>query len=79
MSVTIKLKSETVRRARKDKEFSQAYMAYVLDDISQSYYSKIERGLCNITTKQIKIITEQLELQIFDILDFGELQDMVDA
>ena len=75
MSVTLKLKTEKIRHIRRNKDISQEYMAEKLG-FNQSYYSKIEKGECNIELQQARVIADVLEVHVCDILDFDEVESM---
>ncbi|MBS1526465.1 MAG: helix-turn-helix transcriptional regulator [Bacteroidetes bacterium] len=55
---------EKIRLQRLTKNYSQEYMAFMLD-ISQAAYSKIERGETELTLKRIYEIAEILEVTPF--------------
>lgn len=55
-----------IRLARKEKNYSQEYVASKLN-ISQSYYGRIENGKANL---DLKILDEILEILEIDYLEF---------
>jgi transcriptional regulator with XRE-family HTH domain len=69
----MKLRTDEIRRLRRVKDFSQDYMADVLG-LSQSQYSRIENGECNVALDKAKTISEILGVNPLDLLDFGEGQ-----
>ena len=75
MSVTLNLKIEKIRHIRRSKDIAQYYIAEKLG-IEQPHYSRIENGECNIKLQQVKLIVDLLEVHLFDILDFDEIQNM---
>jgi len=75
MSVTLTLKTEKIRHIRRNKDISQDYIAEKLG-FSQPHYSRIEKGECSIKLQQVKLIADLLEVHLFDILDFDEIQNI---
>ena len=55
-----------IRNTRRNKNFSQEYMAYKLN-ISQNAYSKIESGKCKCTVYRLKLIADLLEIDPRDL------------
>lgn len=72
------LKTEQIRRIRREKDFSQDYMAEVLG-LSQSQYSRIENGECNIDIDKASKIAEILEVNPLDIVDFYNKQEFINC
>lgn len=58
---------DRIRAARLDKNYTQFYMAFLLD-ISQASYSKIERNETNLTLPRIYQIAEALEISPFVLM-----------
>jgi len=58
---------DRIRAARLEKNYSQFYMAFLLD-ISQASYSKIERNETTLTLLRIYQIAEALEISPFILM-----------
>jgi transcriptional regulator with XRE-family HTH domain len=58
---------EKIRIRRLTKNYSQEYMAFMLD-ISQAAYSNLERNETDLTVKRIYEIAEVLEISPFELL-----------
>jgi transcriptional regulator with XRE-family HTH domain len=58
---------DRIRAARLEKNYSQFYMAFLLD-ISQASYSKIERNETTLTLPRIYQIAEALEISPFVLM-----------
>lgn len=58
---------ENLKNIRIEKNYSQSYMAEKLD-FAQNNYSKIERGIVELTVNRLYQIAEILEVSIFQIL-----------
>ncbi len=69
----MKVKEKIVREARLKKEFSQDYMAHFLN-ISQSKYSRLEKGEISFTVDELSKLLDLLELNPLDTLDFTDKQ-----
>ena len=69
----MKINTEEIRRIRREKNFSQEYMAEMLG-LSQSQYSRIENNECSIDLEKTKKISELLDISPLDILDFADRQ-----
>lgn len=67
------IKTEQVRKFRREKDFSQDYMAEMLD-ISQSQYSRIENGESSIDLEKTNKIAEVLKVNPLDIIEFEDKQ-----
>ena len=63
-----KIVYNNIYKARLNKKFTQEYIADRLS-ISQTYYSKIERGLKKITLDKIIHIAHILEINPKDLFD----------
>lgn len=59
---------QNIQEKRLEKNFTQEYMADQLS-ISQTHYSKIERGIKNITLERFIKIGEILEVAPKDLFD----------
>ncbi len=64
---------EKIRKIRREKDFSQEYMAESLG-LSQSQYFRIENGECSIDLEKINSISEVLGINPLDIIEFSEKQ-----
>ena len=71
----MKVKEKIVRDARLKKEFSQEHMAHVLK-ISQSKYSRLEKGEISFDINELSILIDVLELNPLEVLDFTEKQQV---
>jgi transcriptional regulator with XRE-family HTH domain len=58
---------EKIRIQRLTKNYSQEYMAFMLD-ISQAAYSKLERDETEISIRRIYAIAEILEISPFELM-----------
>ncbi|KQT24411.1 hypothetical protein ASG22_10400 [Chryseobacterium sp. Leaf405] len=67
------IKTEQIRRLRREKDFSQDYMAEMLE-ISQPQYSRIENGESSIDLEKTSKIAEVLGANPLDILEFEDKQ-----
>ena len=56
-----------IRIERHKKQYTQFYMAFMLD-ISQNYYSKLERGETEITVRRLYEISKILEVSVYQLL-----------
>ena len=72
------LKTEQIRKIRREKDFSQVYMAEVLGR-SQSQYSRIENGECSIDIDKANKIAEILDTNPLDIVDFYNKQEFINC
>lgn len=72
------LKTEQIRKIRREKDFSQVYMAEVLG-LSQSQYSRIENGECSIDIDKANKIAEILDTNPLDIVDFYNKQEFINC
>lgn len=72
------LKTEQIRKLRREKDFSQDYMAEVLG-LSQSQYSRIENGECSVDIDKANKIAEVLESNPLDIVDFYNKQEFINC
>lgn len=64
----MELISKKIRISRLEKTYKQEYMAEELG-ISQSAYSKLERGETDITVSQLRKIATILGLTLIDLLE----------
>jgi transcriptional regulator with XRE-family HTH domain len=71
----MRVKEKIVREARLKKEFSQEHMAHLLN-ISQSKYSRLEKGEVTFTVDELSKLIDHLELNPFEVLDFTEKQQV---
>lgn len=60
-----------IRKIRELFDLSQAYMAHELN-ITQTTYSKIERGEVKLSTERLMKISEILDIKIEQILYFDQ-------
>jgi len=72
--IQMKLKTKEVRRSRLAKNYTQDYMADELG-LTQSQYSRIEKGECAVEIDKVVKIAQILEVNWIDILDFGTAQN----
>ena len=72
--VTLKLKSDEIRKIRQQKGLSQENMAAEVG-LSQSQYSRIEQGDCAVEIDKVVKIAQILEVDFIDILDLGNAQN----
>ena len=71
----MKVKGNLIREARRRKDFSQDYMANLLD-ISQSQYSKLENGEANFDVSKLGALLDALELNPLEVIEFSEKQQV---
>lgn len=71
----MRVKEKIVRDARLKKEFSQEHIAHVLN-ISQSKYSRLEKGEISFDIKELSKLIDILELNPLEVLDFTEKQQV---
>ncbi len=71
----MRVKEKIVRDARLKKEFSQDHMAHVLN-ISQSKYSRLEKGEISFNIDELSKLLDYLELNPLEVLDFTEKQQV---
>ncbi len=71
----MKVKEKIVREARFKKEYSQEYIADALN-ISQSKYSRLEKGELSFGIDELSKLIDLLELNPLDVLDFTEQQQV---
>ena len=71
----MKVKGNLIRDARRRKDFSQEYMANLLD-ISQSQYSKLENGEANFDVSKLGALLDELELNPLEVIEFSEKQQV---
>ena len=71
----MKVKGNLIREARRRKDFSQDYMANLLD-ISQSQYSKLENGEANFDVSKLGALLDALELNPLEVIEFSEKQQI---
>jgi transcriptional regulator with XRE-family HTH domain len=64
----MELISKKIRISRLEKTYKQEYMAEEMG-ISQSAYSKIERGETDITVSQLRKIATILGLTLLDLIE----------
>lgn len=69
----MKVKEKVVREARLKKEFSQEYVAHLLN-ISQSKYSRLEKGEISFDLEEFSKLLDILDLNPLEVLDFTEKQ-----
>lgn len=56
-----------IRKIRREKDFSQEYVAEQLG-ITQSHYSKVERGEVEITMSKLLQLAKLFEVEVKDLL-----------
>ncbi len=71
----MKVKEKVIRNARLKKEFSQEYIADLLN-ISQSKYSRLEKGEIPFDINELSKLIDYLELNPLEVLDFTEKQQI---
>lgn len=71
----MKIKGDIIREARRHKEFSQEYMAHLLD-ISQPQYSRLENGEADFDVSKLSIIIDALDLNPMEVIEFTEKQQV---
>lgn len=71
----MRVKEKIVKDARLKKEFSQEHMAHVLN-ISQSKYSRLEKGEKSFNIKELSALIDVLELNPLEVLDFTDKQQV---
>lgn len=71
----MKVKEKIVRDARLKKEFSQEQLAHVLE-ISQSKYSRLEKGEISFDINEWSALIDTLDLNPLEVLDFTEKQQV---
>ena len=71
----MRVKEKIVRDARLKKEFSQDHMAHILK-ISQSKYSRLEKGEISFNIDELSKLLDYLELNPLEVLDFTEKQQV---
>ena len=59
---------EKIRITRLAKGYTQDYMSEKLD-INQRTYSKLERGLIELTIKRLKAIAKILEIDVKELIE----------
>ncbi|MDR0828918.1 MAG: helix-turn-helix domain-containing protein [Prevotellaceae bacterium] len=72
--ITFKLKTDEIRRIRRDKDLSQDYMAEILG-LSQSQYSRLENGESAISIDKVIEIAHKLNVPCEDIID-GDIRQI---
>ena len=71
----MRVKEKIVRDARLKKEFSQDHVAHILN-ISQSKYSRLEKGEISFNIDELSKLLDYLELNPLEVLDFTEKQQV---
>ena len=71
----MRVKEKLVREARLKKEFSQEHIAHVLN-ISQSKYSRLEKGEISFDIDELSKLLDLLDLNPLEVLDFTEKQQV---
>ncbi len=71
----MRVKEKFVRDARLKKEYSQEHMAHLLN-ISQSKYSRLEKGEISFDIGELSKLIDSLDLNPLEILDFTEKQQI---
>lgn len=69
----MRVKEKLVREARLKKEFSQEHIAHVLN-ISQSKYSRLEKGEISFDVDELSKLLDLLDLNPLEVIDFTEKQ-----
>ncbi|WP_124643247.1 MULTISPECIES: helix-turn-helix domain-containing protein [Amniculibacterium] len=71
----MKIKTEMLREARRKKDYSQEYIAHLLD-ISQSHYSKIENGDTHMDIIKLGKLFDILDLNPLESIEFSDKQQI---
>lgn len=71
----MKVKEKLVRDARLKKEYSQEYVAHLLG-VSQSKYSRLEKGEITFDIEELSKIIDLLDLNPLEVIDFTEKQQI---
>lgn len=71
----MRVKEKIVRDSRLKKEFSQEHMAHILK-ISQSKYSRLEKGEISFDINELSVLIDTLGLNPLEVLDFTEKQQV---
>lgn len=71
----MKVKEKLIREARIKKEYSQDFVAHYLD-ISQSKYSRLEKGEIMFDITELSKLIDLLELNPLEVIDFTEKQQV---
>lgn len=69
----MRIKYNIIREVRRNKGYSQEYVAYLLN-VSQSHYSKLENGIYSIDFDMLGKILDVLEINLLEIIEFSEKQ-----
>lgn len=60
--------NKTIKKIRKQKKFTQAYIAYELG-VTTRAYSKIENGETNLTIEKLYKITDIMDVNLLHLFD----------
>lgn len=71
----MKIKNEVLRENRLKKGYSQEYLADMLG-ISQSQFSKLEKGEVYFRINELSKIIELLEINPLELIDFNEKEQV---
>lgn len=71
----MRVKEKLVRDARLKKEYSQEYVAHSLG-VSQSKYSRLEKGEATFDIEELSKLIDLLELNPLEVIDFTEKQQV---
>lgn len=71
----MKIKNEVLRENRLKKGYSQEYLADILG-ISQSQFSKLEKGEVYFRINELSKIIELLEINPLELIDFNEKEQV---
>ena len=71
----MKIKNEVLRENRLKKGYSQEYLADMLG-ISQSQFSKLEKGEVYFRINELSKIIEVLEINPLELIDFNEKEQV---
>ena len=71
----MRVKEKIVRDARLKKNLSQEQIAHILN-ISQSKYSRLEKGEISFDINELSSLIDVLELNPLEVLDFTEKQQV---
>lgn len=71
----MRVKEKIVRDARLKKNLSQEQIAHILN-ISQSKYSRLEKGEISFDINELSTLIDVLEINPLEVLDFTEKQQV---
>ena len=71
--IVMHIKYNIIREVRRNKGYSQEYVAYLLN-VSQSHYSKLKNRIYSIDFDMLGKILDVLEINPLEIIGFSEKQ-----